>query len=562
MADIRTINTNIEAVRDANNSTMTIQGYALKFNQASQPIPFIEYIKPDALDNVDLSDVLLLYGHEYNSILAKTTANTLELTVDDTGLFFKAQLPDTTLGHDTYNNIIAGNLSGMSFGFDIDEDDWLMNEAGDAVHIVNKIKSISEISVTPIPAYTETSVQVTRSLEKFKKRGEKMNEELLKQFQGIAAQMSAFVNQQTRSNEPTQPEAPIESEAPAQPEAPVEPEVPVQPEAPIEPTVPVQPVVPVQPLETRSNKKGAPNMPQIISGKQESAHVRAFKTYLTENKRDASAGSSFSTSDGSVLIPTEILDIYKQPKDSAQLSKYVTKVAVSTPTGKLPILAKATAQLTSVDEEAENPNIAKAKLESVNYDVVTYRGVLPITFEMAKDFAGIVSLLTEYVQDVVDQTEQHKIGGVLQTATAVTANSIDDIKQAFNVGLTNYTDKMFVISETMYNTLDVQKDAQGRYLLQDSIASATGKTLLGVPVVIVDDSVLGVSGESKAFVGSVKSFVLETIKDNVTVEWVRNETFTTNLAVAIRADFKVADKAAGKFITFTAKAIDTKIADQ
>lgn len=541
MADIRTIKTNIEAVRDSSDSSMKIKGYALQFNEASQPIPFIEYIKPNALDNVDLSDVMLLYGHEYNSILAKTTAGTLSLTVDEIGLAFTAILPDTTLGHDTYNNIIAGNLSGMSFGFTIADDDWLMNESGDAVHIINSIESISEISVTPIPAYSETSVEVTRSLEKFKKRGEEMNEELLEQFKTIAAQMSATMDQQTRSNEPVEPEPepePIKDEP-----KPVEP-------AKSEPEQPVKSAEPVAPTQTRSIEKGDTKMPKIISETKKDAHIRALENYLIKNERDASATGSFSTADGSMIIPTEILDIYKQPKDTAQLASYVTKMVVSTPSGTLPILAKATAQMTTAQEDADNPLIEKPTLKEVAYKVQTYRGQLPITWEMTKDYPGIVSLLSEYLQDIISQTEQHKIGKVLQKATAVTATSTDDLKTAFNIGLTPYTDKLFVVTESMYNVLDQLKDGNGRYLLQDSITSASGKSLFGASVVIVADDVLGAVGDTKMFVGSVKSFVLEVLKENVAVEWVRNESFTMNLASAYRADYIVADDLAGKFITF------------
>lgn len=548
MADIRTIKTNIEAVRDSSDSSMKIKGYALQFNEASQPIPFIEYIKPNALDNVDLSDVMLLYGHEYNSILAKTTAGTLSLTVDETGLAFTATLPDTTLGHDTYNNIIAGNLSGMSFGFTIADDDWLMNESGDTVHIINSIESISEISVTPIPAYSETSVEVTRSLEKFKKRGEEMNEELLEQFKTIAAQMSATVEQQTRSNEPVEPEPePIKPEQPAIKDEPK----PVEPV--IKPEQPVKSAEPVAPTQTRSIEKGDTKMPKIISETKKDAHIRALENYLVKNERDASATGSFSTADGSMIIPTEILDIYKQPKDTAQLASYVTKMVVSTPSGTLPILAKATAQMTTAQEDADNPLIEKPTLKEVAYKVQTYRGQLPITWEMTKDYPGIVSLLSEYLQDIISQTEQHKIGKVLQKATAVTATSTDDLKTAFNIGLTPYTDKLFVVTESMYNVLDQLKDGNGRYLLQDSITSASGKSLFGASVVIVADDVLGAAGDTKMFVGSVKSFVLEVLKENVAIEWVRNESFTMNLASAYRADYIVADDLAGKFITFTPK---------
>ena len=241
-----------------------------------------------------------------------------------------------------------------------------------------------------------------------------------------------------------------------------------------------------------------------------------------------------------------------QPKDPAQLGGYVTKVQVSAPTGKIPVLSKASAQLVSAAELADNPKLANASLKQVTYDVKTLRGSLPISLEMTQDYPNITSLLTQYVNDIKNQTEQHKIGAVLQTATPVAATSIDDIKDAFNVGLSNYTDRMFVVSESFFAAIDKQKDAEGRYLLQDSITSPSGKQLFGAPLVVVADDVLGKSGEAKAFIGSVKNFVVETVKGNINLSWQRNENFEQVLLAALRADFKAADTAAGKFITYTA----------
>ena len=200
-------------------------------------------------------------------------------------------------------------------------------------------------------------------------------------------------------------------------------------------------------------------------------------------------------------------------------------------------------------ELADNPSIANATITPVNYDVATLRGALPVSMEMVQDYPNITGILSQYVSTIKDRTEQRKIGAVLQQATAVAATSIDDLKNAFNSNdLVWYTNKVFVVSASAYAWLDTQKDTQGRYLLQDSIASATGKQLLGASVITVADDVLGKAGELHIFVGDPKSFVLEAIKSNISVSWNRNEQFEQILGVVLRADFKVADKGAGKFL--------------
>jgi len=146
-----------------------IAGYAIKFNTPSTAkAPFIEYISPSSLENVDLTQVLGLYNHDFANVLGRVEANTLKLTVDDVGLHFVLDMPDTTIGHDVYNNIKAGNLRGMSFGFIVAEggDSWQQGSEK-PIRIINQLDTLSEISVVSRPAYDDTSVQVTRSMDAF-----------------------------------------------------------------------------------------------------------------------------------------------------------------------------------------------------------------------------------------------------------------------------------------------------------------------------------------------------------------------------------------------------------
>lgn len=292
--------------------------------------------------------------------------------------------------------------------------------------------------------------------------------------------------------------------------------------------------------ETRSGKD-ITNMEAIIGGKKNSA----FKDFLkTGEVRDG-----LSTVEGGVVIPKEILDIQKVPNDPTQLSAYVNRVAVTSGVGVLPVLAKNTARLVSTPELKENPELATLNLKEVDYKAITYRGVLPVSQEMLQDAPEIESVVSEYVAEAKALTEQAKIGEVLQKATAIAVSDVDGIKDAFNTGLSNYN-RMFVVSETFFAEIDKVKDADGRYLLQDSITAPSGKSLLGAPVVIVPDTVLGVAGEAHAFVGDVKAFAVEALRSDISVAWVDDDYFGKKLAVALRADFQVADEEAGKFLTF------------
>ncbi|MGY0383907.1 phage major capsid protein [Lacticaseibacillus paracasei] len=611
-----------------NGQNMAISGIATVFNQPSIKGDLTEYIDQNALNGVDLSNVLLLYSHDFSNILARADAGTLQTSIQPDGLHFNAQLPTTQLGRDTFTNIQNGNIKGMSFGFKIAPggDSWSVDANGNTIHTINQIDQVFELSLTPIPAYTETSVQVQRDLQEFlsnKKEVEKMAEtkpeeketqsvdDQKRSIEQLKQQLSDLQNQINTKVVIDEPAEEKRDSAPVTPaeQAPVTPssddgtttqptsgdlvsmiatlqqaiqslsqqlaaqqapsqmddddpdddsDVVLDEKQPKQETAETEKrdgkpdeVTAEQNVKQENKRDGAKDMSKnLTADKVEDEEVRDFKEFLKtgEIKRD-SAG--FDSAAGEAVLPSQVLDIMSQPKDPAQLGGYVTKVQVSAPTGKIPVLSKASAQLVSAAELADNPQLANASLTQVNYDVQTLRGSLPISLEMTQDYPNITSLLTQYVNDIKDQTEQHKIGAVLQTATPVAAKSIDDIKDAFNVGLSNYTDRMFVVSESFFAAIDKQKDAEGRYLLQDSITSPSGKQLFGAPLVVVADDVLGKSGDAKAFIGSVKNFVVETVKGNINLSWQRNENFEQVLLAALRADFKAADTAAGKFITYT-----------
>ncbi|KRM26505.1 phage major capsid protein [Schleiferilactobacillus harbinensis] len=625
--DIRTFDVKIRAETGLDNENsnnqaengqnMAISGVAAVFNQPSIKGNFTEYIDQNALNNVDLSGVLLLYSHDFSNILARADAGTLTTSVQQDGLHFSAALPDTQLGHDTFTNIQNGNIKGMSFGFTIADggDSWSVNSQGDTVHTINQVGQVFELSLTPIPAYTETSVQVQRDLAQFlsnKKEDVKMAEKpeekvetenrdeqmrSLEKFKKQLADLQAQINTKVVIDQPAEEKRDAEPVAPVQaPATPSDDGTTTQPtsgdlvsmiatlqqaiqslsqqlaaqQAPtpddtsddgddvvLDQKKPAEQTA-EQDVEPNENKRdGAKDMAKnLTEDKVEDEQVRDFKEFLRtgEVKRD-SAG--FDSAAGEAVLPSQVLDIMQQPNDPTQLSGYVNRVEVSAPTGKLPVMSKVNAQLVTATELAENPQIGNATITPVAYDVQTRRGQLPISLEMAQDYPNIVGLLTQYVNNIVSSTEQHQIGAVLQQATPVSATSIDDLKDSYNVGLSNYGSRMWVLSESMFAALDKAKDANGRYLLEDSISSATGKQFLGATCLVVSDDVLGNKGDQKAFVGDLSAFVLETIRGNVNLSWARNEQFEQVLLAAIRSDYKVADTAAGKFITFKPTASTT-----
>lgn len=145
-----------------------IAGYAIVWDTVSTNLPFQEVIQHDALKDVDLSETLALYNHDFANVLGRVDSGSLKLNIDEHGLHFTLQIPDTTLGHDVYTQIKLGNLKGLSFRFTVAEngETW-KNIKGEATRFISRIATMREISIVSIPAYDDTSVEVTRSFKEF-----------------------------------------------------------------------------------------------------------------------------------------------------------------------------------------------------------------------------------------------------------------------------------------------------------------------------------------------------------------------------------------------------------
>ena len=127
----------------------TISGYALKFGTESKDLGgFVEVIDPQALEGVDLDNVILLDQHDYSKPLASVKAGTLTLEVDDQGLKFEATIDDSiSYAKDLLANVKNGNVDSMSFRFDIDDgSDEFKTDGEKTVRTIKQIKDLFEVS--------------------------------------------------------------------------------------------------------------------------------------------------------------------------------------------------------------------------------------------------------------------------------------------------------------------------------------------------------------------------------------------------------------------------------
>lgn len=151
--------------RANDNKTLTLSGYAVRFNQPSGLLygEFVEFIDVRAFDGVDLNNTFLLYNHNSDYVLGNTRSGTLSLTVTEIGLRFSATLPETVKAKEVYELVSRGDINGMSFGFTVEKDNWNM-QAEPVTRTIEKIGQLVEVSVVPFPAYESTEVDA-RTIE-------------------------------------------------------------------------------------------------------------------------------------------------------------------------------------------------------------------------------------------------------------------------------------------------------------------------------------------------------------------------------------------------------------
>jgi HK97 family phage prohead protease len=142
-------------------------GYAALFNSVTDIGGFFERIEPGAFDQSDMTDVRALFNHDPNMLLARTASGTLKLSIDEKGLRYEFDIPDTNAGRDLRELLRRGDINQSSFGFTIDQEDWEERTGMKPTRKIKKVKRLFDVSPVTFPAYQETSVAL-RSLEAWK----------------------------------------------------------------------------------------------------------------------------------------------------------------------------------------------------------------------------------------------------------------------------------------------------------------------------------------------------------------------------------------------------------
>lgn len=171
--EIRSLEGEIKMVGD----DRIVEGYAVVFNSRSNELwdfgngSFVEVIERDAItpELLASSDVKALLYHNRERVLGRSNKGegSLTLELDDHGLKYRFMAPNTPDGDTAVELVKRGDISGSSFAFTVAKGGSRMEEQPDGtiLRTITKINGLYDITLTPDPAYSDTSVAVREMQE-------------------------------------------------------------------------------------------------------------------------------------------------------------------------------------------------------------------------------------------------------------------------------------------------------------------------------------------------------------------------------------------------------------
>lgn len=149
-----------------------IEGYAIKFGVRSQLLNdwydrYYEVLEPGCLtrETLDGQDFVLSLYHDPHRVLGRSNKGqgTLSYDVDEVGVKFWCEMPNTADGNEALELVKRGDLDGCSFIYSTDEKNCVdLEKVTDdngmevALRRVNEIKTIYDFTLTWRPAYKQT----------------------------------------------------------------------------------------------------------------------------------------------------------------------------------------------------------------------------------------------------------------------------------------------------------------------------------------------------------------------------------------------------------------------
>ncbi|WP_354631139.1 phage major capsid protein [Levilactobacillus brevis] len=298
------------------------------------------------------------------------------------------------------------------------------------------------------------------------------------------------------------------------------------------------------------NKRGSGKVKTLNKDKELEINKRdLFETLKAgEVKRDVTGGIGLS--DGSVLIPQDILNVEHETHQFPRLGSLVRAVSVKHTTGKLPVMWDTNEKLAAHTEYGTTAPGTKPTIVPINWDLQTYTGAYVYSQDLLSD--SDYDWQSELAQSLItlrDNTDDDLIIKALTDGvTAVEATDlVAAIKTALNMTLkpNDSAAASIVLSQSAFNALDQLKDTQGRPLVQPDLTKGTGSTILGKTVVVIDDTLFpsAKAGDVNIIIAPLQKAVINFKNNEITGKFMDTyDVWYQQLGIYLREDVVQARK--------------------
>ena len=159
--EYRNMELRIAPIEDGAEPSFFVEGHAATFEPyvllTIDDVNYSERIEPTAFEGADLSDVVFRVDHT-GPVYARTSAGTVEVWADETGLAQRTNLGKTQRARELYADIEAGNYPKMSFAFSVAEDEY---DKATHTRIIKRIGKVYDVSPVSFPANPTTELSVS-----------------------------------------------------------------------------------------------------------------------------------------------------------------------------------------------------------------------------------------------------------------------------------------------------------------------------------------------------------------------------------------------------------------
>lgn len=158
----------VEMDSEEKTADQVVRGYASTFNEPytlyeDDEYRIMEQVTPDAFNSADMSDIIMQYDHQ-GRVFARTSNDTLNVSIDEKGLAIEANLGGTDIGRQLYEEIRGGYTTKMSYAYKVSDSEWTetRDESGKTVELrtITGISKVYDVSAVSLPANDGTSISV------------------------------------------------------------------------------------------------------------------------------------------------------------------------------------------------------------------------------------------------------------------------------------------------------------------------------------------------------------------------------------------------------------------